>query len=48
MLPPGVRADWEDNSSWMQALMISYSQIRTNEEAEQQYEYLSNLAKALH
>jgi hypothetical protein len=32
ILPPGVQPRWEDNHDWIQALLIAYSQIRSQEE----------------
>jgi hypothetical protein len=34
MKPPGVKAEWDENSSVQQAELLSYSQIRNLEEAE--------------
>lgn len=34
MLPPGVYKEWDSNTPWIQAMLISYSQIRQIEEIE--------------
>ena len=34
MLPPGVSNYWDDNSEWVKALIIGYSQIRELEDAQ--------------
>lgn len=34
VIPPDVKAHWEDNSAYMQAELIAFSQIRSIEESE--------------
>jgi len=40
ILPPGVKNSWDDNSSWIQANLIAFDQIRQIERQEREVEYL--------
>lgn len=46
MLPPGVLPDWEDNAPWVQAMLIAYDQVRTDEKLKRDHDFLLNLLKA--
>lgn len=34
VLPPGMKADFDSNDSWIVALWFAYEQLRQTEEAE--------------
>lgn len=48
MMPPGIKADWDDNPPWLQTLMVAYSQGRRIEDDEAQADFFESLVKVLY